>query len=362
MIDPYFSATKLIWLFRNYAEIRLAIKKGDAFFGTIDTWLLYRLTRGKQYRTDHTNASRTLLFNLHTLSWDEDLIDFFGLKGIKLPEVMPSSGPFGQTTLEGIFNNPVRVTALIGDSHASAFGEGLFDAGSAKCTLGTGSSILMNIGNKPLLSTKGMLTTVCWSTDRRVDFAYEGIIVSCGATLEWMRNALALFGDSTETEAMANAVADNGGLYLIPAFSGLGSPHWQMNRKASLTGMSFATTKNHVVRAALESIAYQIKDVIAAMEKEAHISLSRLNADGGISRNAFVMQFIADLLNKQVGRMDIPDISALGAALLAGLHSGIFNSIHQLATMQANRIDYRVVNHASALKAYEGWQKEIQRF
>ena len=211
---------------------------------------------------------------------------------------------------------------MIGDSHAAAFGEGCFEAGTAKATLGTGCSILMNIGSKPIQSTNGMVTTICWSTEGRIDYALEGVIVSCGATIEWLRNELNLFSDSKETEAMANAVADNGGVYLVPAFSGLGSPHWQMERRASLSGINFGTTKNHIVRAALESIPYQIADVIAAMEKDAKLSLKELMADGGITSNQFVIQFLADLLNKPVATIGMPDVSALGAAYLAGLQAG----------------------------------------
>ena len=252
VIDPYFSATKLIWLAENNSAVNKAIKAGNAFFGTIDTWLLYKLTNGEVYATDYTNASRTLFFNLQTLAWDEELIAAYGLTGIHLPEVKPSSYLFGATTLNGLLKELTSITALIGDSHAAAFGEGCFEAGTAKATLGTGCSVLMNIGPKPMMSKNGMVTTVCWSIENRIDFAYEGVIVSCGATIEWLKNELNLFEHSKETEAMANAVADNGGVYLIPAFSGLGSPHWQMDRKASLTGMSFGTTKNHIVRAALE--------------------------------------------------------------------------------------------------------------
>ena len=362
VIDPYFSATKLIWLFQNNKKIREAITNGEAFFGTIDTWLLYRFTGGRQYATDHTNASRTLFFNLHTLQWDSELIDAFGLTGIQLPQVRPSSSLFGETTLLGQFAEPLPVTALIGDSHAAAFGEGCFEAGTAKATMGTGSSILMNIGSEPRLSANGMVTTVCWSTEDRVDFAYEGVIVSCGATIEWLKNELNLFGTSQETEAMATAVADNGGVYLVPAFSGLGSPHWQMDRKASLTGMSFGTTKNHIVRAALESIPYQIKDVITAMEKDAGIALTELFTDGGITANRFVMQWVADLLNKNVVTIGMPDVSALGAALLAGLKTGVYKNIADLKKLNNQKQVFSPVNTTATLYHYAGWQREIRQF
>ncbi len=361
VIDPYFSATKLIWLLKNNESVRTAIQKGEVYFGTIDTWLLYKFTNGKTYATDYTNASRTLLFNLHTLQWDDELINAFGLSGINLPAIKSSSALFGETTLDGLFEKNISITALIGDSHAAAFGEGCFDAGTAKATLGTGCSILMNIGNKPVASKNGMVTTVCWSMDGRIDYALEGVIVSCGATIEWLKNELQLFSNSKETEAMATAVADNGGVYLIPAFSGLGSPHWQMDRRASLTGMSFGTTKNHIVRAALETIPYQIKDVIVAMEKDAGVSLKELNADGGITANQFVVQFLTDLLNKNVATIGMPDVSALGAAYLAGLKAGVYESIDALRNLNADKKKFTpAVDISKVNEAYNGWCKTIK--
>lgn len=361
LADPYFSATKLIWLNRHHAEVKESIVKGEAYFGTIDTWLLFKLTNGTAYATDYTNASRTLFFNLKDLSWDKSLLDLYGLSNINLPKLQPSSSYFGETMLSGLLNSPIPIHALIGDSHAAAFGEGCFEPGTAKATLGTGSSILMNIGNKPLPSKNGMVTTVCWSTEDRIDYAFEGVIVSCGATIEWLKNELHLFQDSKETAAMANAVSDNGGVYLIPAFSGLGSPHWQMDRRASLNGMSFATTKNHIVRAALESIPFQIKDVIVAMETDASIELKELNTDGGMTNNDFVIQMIADLLNKQIALIGMPDVSALGAALLAGLKSGIYQSIESLKLLQTDRRYRQAINSSKAQEVYQGWLKQVNQ-
>jgi glycerol kinase len=361
VIDPYFSATKLIWLYQNNPVIQSAIKKGEAFFGTIDTWLLYKFTNGKIYATDYTNASRTLFFNLHALQWDRDLTDQFGVTGINLPEVKPSASLFGETTLNNILSIPIPVTALIGDSHAAAFGEGCFDKGTAKATLGTGCSILMNIGSQPVASTNGMVTTICWSTENRVDYALEGVIVSCGATIEWLKNEMNLFKDSEHTEQMANEVIDNGGVYLIPAFSGLGSPYWQMERRASISGISFGTTRNHIVRAALESIPYQVADVIAAMEKDAGLRLKELMADGGITSNHFVVQYLANLLNKTVVTIGMPDVSALGAAYLAGLKVGVYESIDQLKGLNKEKICYQPAKDTStANKSYTGWQKTIK--
>lgn len=360
VIDPYFSATKLIWLSRNNEAIKTAIQSGEAFFGTIDTWLLYKFTNGKQYATDYTNASRTLLFNLHSLQWDNELIDAFGLTGIQLPEVKSSSAFFGETTLDGLFAQPVPVTGMIGDSHAAAFGEGCFEAGTAKATLGTGCSILMNIGDKPVRSNNGMVTTICWSIDGRIDYAFEGVIVSCGATIEWLKNELNLFTDSKETEAMANAVADSAGVCVIPAFSGLGSPHWQPERRASISGMSFGTTKNHIVRAALESIPFQVKDVITAMEQDAAIELHHFNVDGGISANQFVVQSMADLLGKKVTTIGNPDVSALGAALLAGLKTGVFDNLQVIAQLPVAQKSFLPDADANEIKkSYAVWQQLI---
>lgn len=334
IIDPYFSATKLIWLYRNNQQVRSAIDAGKAFFGTVDTWLLYRLTDGQQYLTDHTNASRTLFFNLKTLSWDAEILNAFGLTKLNLPQIKSSAAAYGASTFDGLFQQPLSISAMIGDSHAAAFGEGCFAPGTAKATLGTGCSILMNIGQKPTASGKGMVTTICWSTEQQVDYALEGVIVSCGSTIEWLKNELALFKTSSETEQMATAVPDNNGVYLIPAFSGLGAPHWDMGRKAEIIGLTFDCNKNHIVRAALESIAFQIKDVIAAMEDDANIHLQELMVNGGITANRFVLQLIADVLQCNLVQGEIADVSALGAALLAGLKAGIFNSLADITRLK----------------------------
>lgn len=360
IIDPYFSATKLIWLFQNNEKIKTAIQSGDAYFGTIDCWLLYKFTNGNSYLTDHTNASRTMLFNIHSLEWDEEIVKEFGLTGIRLPQIKTSSAHFGYSTFNGLFAKEIAIAAMIGDSHAAAFGEGCFDAGTAKATLGTGCSILMNIGDKPLHSQNGMITTINWSTEEKISFALEGVIVSCGATIEWLKNELQLFSESKETEIMARAVEDNGGVYLVPAFSGLGSPHWQMERKASISGMSFGTSKNHIVRAALESISFQIKDVISAMESDTFISLKELMTNGGLSSNEFVMQLLTDLLNKPVYNSNMSDVSALGAAYMAGIQSGIFKDINYLRTIDNHKKEFTPASDNIALnKSYKGWLKAI---
>ncbi|GAB3709012.1 glycerol kinase GlpK [Spirosoma flavus] len=359
-IDPYFSGTKLIWLAENVASVRQAIQAGEAYFGTVDTWLLYRLTKGTCYFTDYTNASRTLFFNLQTLTWDAELLDVFGLTGLNLPEAKPSSAFFGESNFSGLFDHSLQLTAMIGDSHAAAFGEGCFVPGTAKATLGTGCSIIMNIGQTLTESQHGMVSTICWSTEERVDYALEGVIVTCGATIEWLKNNLGLFAESRETEAMATAVSDNGGVYLIPAFSGLGAPYWEMSRKASIVGLTFGTTKNHLVRAALESIPYQIKDVITAMEQDTGIPLAELIVNGGISANQFVLRFLTDLLKKPVVNKGMPDVSAQGAAYLAGLKAGIFKNLDHLSQLEADKqAIYPNLSNTAVHESYQGWQSAV---
>lgn len=360
IIDPYFSATKLMWLNENVPAVGNAIRDGRAYFGTIDTWLLFKLTQGKQYLTDFTNASRTLFFNLNTLDWDKELLATFGLSNLHLPQIKPSASHFGESDFDNLFEASIPITAMIGDSHAAAFGEGCFSPGTAKATLGTGCSILMNVGNERKYSTKGMISTICWSMEGRVDFALEGVIVTCGATIEWLKNELGIISDSKETEAMALAAGSNNGVYLVPAFSGLGAPHWNMNRKASIMGLTFGSNKNHIVRAALESIPYQVKDIISAMETDTQIPLEELMVNGGITANGFVLQFMADLLGKAVVKRDMPNVSALGAAYLAGLGIGIFKDIAHLQEIQTNRQQITPASDRSkAMADYEGWQENV---
>ncbi|MEZ4883990.1 MAG: glycerol kinase GlpK [Chitinophagales bacterium] len=360
IIDPYFSGTKVIWLYENEPNIREAIDKGEAYFGNVDSWLLYKMTGGKSYMTDYSNASRTLFFNLQELQWDRELLADFGLSNLKLPELKPSSFHFGETDLDGLLNHSISISAMIGDSHAAAFGEGCFESGNAKATLGTGSSILMNIGSEPKTSQNGMVTTICWSMANRVDYAFEGIIVSAGATIEWIKNQLGLFENTGDLEAICLSLEDNGGVYIVPAFSGLGAPHWDMNRKASIEGLSFDSTKNHVIRAAVESVSYQIKDVIEAMEADSGTPLTELKIDGGITSNKFVVQFLADLLQRKVTNIKIADVSALGAAYLAGLDAGVYQNIDHLKTF--NQDSTSTLAGANSMKVkdyYEGWKRVI---
>lgn len=363
IIDPYFSATKLLWLLENDAILKKRVNAGEIFFGTVDCWLLYKLSGGKQFRTDHTNACRTLLFNIHSLDWDQDILKMWDLENLRLPEVHPSAFAYGSSDFEGLFPDPLPIASMIGDSHAATFGEGCFEPGAGKVTLGTGSSIMMNIGPKPLDSTNGMLTTICWSTAGRVDYALEGAIVACGSTIEWLRKELHLFQDPKDTGPMALSVPDNGGVYLVPAFSGLGAPHWQMNRRASIAGMTFGTTKNHIVRAALESIPYQIKDVMDAMQQDMGAPLREIAVNGGIANNQFVIRFLANLLGLRLKKRKSADVSALGAALLAGLQSGVFTGLDQLEDLNQTQTELILPDpeNEKFQVFYQGWQRAVDQ-
>jgi len=360
IVDPYFSGTKLLWLKENDSRIAEAIRAGRALFGTVDTWLLYNLTGGRSYRTDHTNASRTLLFNIDQLQWDRHLLEQFGLQGLQLPEARPSSGDYGRTDLGGLLPKAIPISAMIGDSHAAAFGEGCFSSGNAKATLGTGCSILLNTGSKRIEPARGTVATICWSMPGRVDYALEGIIVTCGATISWLRDQLGLFASSEQTQEMALAVPDNGGVYVVPAFSGLGAPHWRMDLRAAVLGLTFGSDKRHVARAALESIPYQIRDVMAMMEQDSGIRLRQLKVDGGITANDFVMQFLTDLLGVNVVNIGIPDVSALGAAFLAGLHEGLFWDIEQIEQLSIGRHTYCPGPQREDVQGwYAGWKRAV---
>jgi glycerol kinase len=362
IIDPYFSGTKLIWLHENNAAIRDAIDSGAAMFGTVDAWLLYKLTNNLSYSTDYTNASRTLLFNIDTLDWDPYLLKEFGLEKLRLPKARPSSHAFGKTDLDGMLPQGIEIAGMIGDSHAAAFGEGCFASGTAKATMGTGCSVLLNTGSKRIDSKHGMVTAICWSTEDRVDYALEGVIVTCGATINWLKDQLGLFASSKDTEKMALSVSDSGGVTLIPAFSGMGAPHWKAGAKAVVVGLTFGSTKEHIVRAALESIPCQIKDVVAAMEDDSGLELAELKVDGGMTSNSFVLQMIADLLECDVANIGMEEVSALGAAYMAGLKSGIWKNIEELEQLSATARQFSPGSdqESAIAAAYSRWQNSVR--
>lgn len=359
--DPYFSGSKVIWLHRNDPVVRSVIDSGKAHFGTIDTWLLYRLSNGA-YKTDYTNASRTLFFNLQELCWHRGLLERFGLGKLVLPEACPSSHHFGETDLDGLLPRQVPITSMIGDSHAAAVGQGLFTPGSAKATLGTGSSILMNVGSVPTESRSGMVSTICFSAGTRVDYALEGIIVSCGSPLKWLHDALGLYSGYQEAEAMARSVPDSFGVALIPAFAGMGAPYWRMDSKGTLTGLTFGTRKEHIIRAAFEAVAFQIVDIIAAMEGDGKVGLQELVVDGGMTENAFAMQLIADVLGRPVANLGISEASALGAARLAALQWGAVASLEDFRREGSQPQRFFPGNgRNAAVAAYDSWKSAVER-
>lgn len=332
IIDPYFSATKLLWLVENTDGLKARIARGEIFFGTVDTWLLFNLTGGRSYFTDYSNASRTMFFNLKELKWDAEILNGWNLKNLQLPQVKPSAAHYGRTNLFGLLKTQCPVTAMIGDSHAAMFGECCFDPGDVKMTLGTGCSLLMHTGTVPGRAENGMLTTIGWSTAKETVYALEGAIVACGSMIEWLRS-LHILSDPVESETMAQSISDDNPVFLIPAFSGLGAPFWDMERKASFHGMTFGTTSAHLVRATLESICFQIKAVVDSMKMGINNPMQKIAMHGGLSKNKFIQQALNQLLNAKIGIQDNADISAQGAAFLAGLQVGIFQDLEELKKM-----------------------------
>ncbi|MCR5763978.1 MAG: carbohydrate kinase [Treponema sp.] len=325
MLDPYFSGTKVKWIMDNIPDIYEQSKKGSVYFGTIDTWLLFNLTQKKVYKTDRTNASRTLFFNLDKLDWDKDLQKLFKAEYLNLPEICASSDYYGNSDFGGIFPKPIPINSMIGDSHSASFGEGCISTGTVKATMGTGSSVLMNTGSKRIRSKSGMVSSICWSTKDRTDYGLEGVIVSCGSTITWFQNQLGLVKDGKDFDRLATSVLSSEGVFLVPAFSGLGAPFWQMSRKAEIHGITFGTTAAHIVRAALESYPFQLKEVISSMEKDIDQKIKWLKADGGLTNSKLTMQYITQLLDTEVIVDEQKEASAYGAALLAFMESGILS-------------------------------------
>jgi len=361
IIDPYFSGTKATWLIRNVPEIRAAHRAETAHFGTVDSWILHKLTDGQVHATDHTNASRTLLFNIHSLDWDDRLAALLECPELRLPEVSPSAHHFGASTFNGIFPSPLPITAMVGDSHAALFGERCFAPGSAKATLGTGSSILINGGaSVPSLSPSAM-STIGFSLPDRVDYALEGIIVSAGSVLTWLGNELGLFADSSELDDVADTVSDAGGVCMIPGHAGLGAPFWRMDAKGAVTGLTFGTGKAHVLRAALESIPYQIRAILDAVNSETGVGCAAIKADGGISRNRFVIDWLSSTLGVPVHTFGSADVTALGAAFLAGLGAGIYRSLADIDSIVLDEHVTRGDHRADAQAGYDRWRAAVDR-
>jgi glycerol kinase len=361
-LDAYFSGSKLQWLMRDRPDLKAKLAAGEALIGTIDAYLVYRLTGGAVFATDSTNASRTLLYDIGRLRWDEELCALWEVPAQALPEVRESAAQFGATTLEGALEHPLPICGVMGDSQAALFAQRCFAPGSAKVTFGTGSSILLNIGDRLRLSQRGVVTTLAWVHRGVPIYAYEGIIISSAATLVWLRDQLGLVRDVAEMETLAREIPDNGGVYLVPAFSGLGLPHWQAAARAALTGLSGQSDRRHVARAGLESIAYQVRDALDAMRAEAGVPLQGLHGDGGAAANRFLMQFTADVTCVELQVAAMPDASPLGAALAGMLGMGVYRSLDEVAAAPRDDIVYRPSMPAEdARRLYAGWQRAVRQ-
>ena len=362
VLSPYFSASKIKWLLDNVEGVRERAEKGELLFGTIDSWLLFKLTGGKVHATDYSNASRTQLFNINNLKWDEELLKLFTIPAQMAPEVKYSNEVFGYTTCDGLFDKPVPIAGLMGDSHAALFGQNCFEKGMAKATYGTGSSIMMNIGKKAVFSKKGLVTSLAWGINGSVDYVLEGNINCSGATIKWLVDDLELIEDSKSSGKIAGTVQNNGGVYVVPAFVGLGAPYWDSHAKAAIIGISRDSKKAHIVRAAEESIAYQVKDIIDLMLEESALNLKELRVDGGPTNDSFLMQFQTDMLSVPVVCGNIEELSALGTAFAAGLAVGFWGSIEEIGKLRKVRETYNSVMCESTRNLlYEGWKQAVAR-
>ena len=361
LIDPSFSASDVKWLLDNIGGAQEAASRGDLLMGTIDTWLVWKLTGGRSFYTDTTNASRTMLFNIHTMDWDDDLLALFGIPRQMMAEVLPCDAVYGETTVEGVFEQPIQIAGVLGDSHGALAGQMCFSEGSGKATYGTGSSIMVNIGEKALPAPEGLVTSVGFSALGKHFYGYEGNIYSTGATLKWMCDQLRLIDSPAKMEAEATSVADNGGVYIVPAFAGLGAPWWKPDAKAGIVGMTFATTRAHVVRAGLESIAYQIKDLVDVMARAIGGKLQEICADGGPTKNGFLMQFQADLLDTPIVCTEVEDASALGAVLMNGFARKVWTSFDDVTAFRKVTKVIKPAPTTQVQTCYEGWRKAVAK-
>lgn len=360
VVDAYFSATKMHWFLQNVPEAKVLAKAGQLALGTIDSWLLWRLTEGRVHATDVSNASRTMLYNIGTGKWDTELLKLFGVPASMLPEVRPSSGLFGETRLLG---GRIPIAGIAGDQQSALFGQVCTQPGMVKTTYGTGCFMLMHTGAKRIVSTNHLLTTVAWQLGRGpMEYAVEGSIFIAGAVVQWLRDGLGIIQKSSEVEALAASVPDAGGVHLVPAFAGLGAPHWDPHARALICGMTRGTTKAHIARAALEGIAYQVADILKAMQADAGVKLRELRVDGGASKNNLMMQFQADLLGVPVVRPVVTETTALGAAYLAGLGVGLWKSPAEIASQwQAERRFQPAMTAAKRKAAMTGWARALER-
>ena len=360
LIDAYFSATKVKWILDNVEGLRERAKNGEILFGTVDTWLMWKLSQGKIHATDYSNASRTMMFNINTLEWDKKILDLLDIPEIMLPEVHCSSYVYGNAD---ILNNAVPIAAVAGDQQASLFGQGCFKKGQAKNTYGTGCFLMMNTGEKPCRSKNALLTSIAASTkEKSVQYVLEGSIFSGGSVVQWMKDELRFFDNSADSEQYARQVSDTGGVYVVPAFTGMGAPYWDMYARGCIIGITRGTKSAHIIRAALESIAFQTHDLVECMQKDTGILLTELNVDGGASGNNFLMQFQSDILNIPVQRPEMKEITSLGIAQLAGLAIGLFSNLDDIRTLERNTtVLHPQMEEVTRESLLSGWKKAVSR-
>ncbi|WP_181308669.1 glycerol kinase GlpK [Rufibacter sp. XAAS-G3-1] len=359
VIDAYFSATKVKWILDTIPEARKEAEAGHLAFGTVDSWLIWNLTGGKVHATDVTNASRTLLFNIHTLDWDQDLLDLFDIPASMLPKITSSSEIVGETSAS-LFATRIPIAGIAGDQQAALFGQMCTKPGMVKNTYGTGCFMLMNIGEKPILSTHKLVTTVAWKIKDQVHYALEGSIFIAGAVVQWLRDGLGVISNSAEVEALAQKVTSSEGVYFVPAFAGLGAPHWDQHSRGTMVGMTRGTTSAHIARAALESIAYQTMEVLRAMEADAGIEIKELRVDGGATENNLLMQFQADILSARVVKPAITEVTAIGAAYLAGLATGFWNSVEEIQEQWGINKSFEATPDQPTEALTEGWFRAVR--
>ena len=361
LIDAYFSGTKVKWILDNVKGAREKAERGELLFGTIDTWIVWKLTNGKRHVTDYSNASRTLMYNIHELKWDEELLSILGVPASMLPEVRPSSEIYAHTEKSHFFGHAAPIAGIAGDQQAALFGQACFESGMVKNTYGTGCFMLMNTGDKAVKSEHGLLTTIAWGIDGKVEYALEGSIFVAGSAIQWLRDGLRMFRNSSDSEKYAKRVESTEGVYVVPAFVGLGTPYWDSEVRGAVFGLTRGTEKEHLIRATLESLAYQTKDVLDAMEADSGISLKMLRVDGGAVGNDFLMQFQADLLNVPVERPMISETTALGAAYLAGLAVGFWTDRSEItAHWNLDRPFEPKMEQQQREDLYAGWQKAVK--
>lgn len=361
-IDAYFSATKIRWILDNIEGAKEKAASGDLIFGTIDTWLIWNLTRGKYHVTDYTNASRTMLFNIEKLEWDEDLLDLFEIPKSMLPKVKQSSCIFGKTDKGMLAGAQIPISGCAGDQQASLFGQICLNVGDIKNTYGTGCFVMMNTGEKLIQSKHGLLTTIAWGINGKVEYALEGSIFIGGSLIQWIRDEMKLIDSSEESEYFATRVEDNNGVYIVPAFTGLGAPYWDMCARGTIVGLTRNSNKSHIIRACLEAIAYQSKDVILAMQEDACVDIKKMKVDGGASNNNFLMQFQSDILGIEVIKSKVSESTALGAAYLAGLGVGIYSNIEEIKSMESREKVFIPTDEKEKYDAYYyTWLEAVRR-